>query len=369
MEPSLSIDDRARELHRRAFVFDAHSGLSNDVVRRRLQGEREVMRRVHLPRLREGGVDAVALSVGGDTIAYQVYKTDRHLNAALSRIEAMWQEADECGDEMAICTSVEDIRRANEDGKVAFLLSLEGARPIEDQLAFLRLFFRLGVRRLQLTWNFRNNVADGCGEARSSAGITEFGIKVIKEMNALGMILDLAHISESCFWSALEHSSGPVIVSHADVWSLRPHPRNLKDDQIRALAERDGFIGMTFYGQFLSEGEPTIQHVVDHIDHVVNLVGVDYVGIGADYTDHASDLLGAGLSSFPDLYPQQKWHAYPKGLGTYAETGNLTVELLRRGYKEEDVQKILGENLLRVLSQVLKPSEGLPQSSGPVPRI
>jgi len=313
-------------------------------------------------------VDAIALSVGGDTIAYQVYRTDRQLNAALSRIEVMWQEAGECGDEMAICTNVGDIQRANEEGKVAFVLSLEGARPIEDQLAFLRLFFRLGVRRLQLTWNFRNEVADGCGEARSNAGITEFGIRVIKEMSALGMILDLAHISESCFWSALEHSSGPVIVSHANVWSLRPHPRNLKDDQIRALAERDGFIGITFYGQFLSEGEPSIQHVVDHIDHVVHLVGVDYVGVGADYTDHASDLLGGGLSSFPGLYPEQTWHAYPKNLSTYAETGNLTVELLRRGYKDDGVRKILGENLLRVVSQVLKPSRAFHQPNDSVSR-
>ncbi len=355
----MSVDaglERAKSLHQRALVFDAHSGLSTDVARRRLQGEREIMRRVHLPRLRQGGVDAVALSVGGDTISYNVFKTDRHLSAALARTEAMLQELDECSDEMAICTTAQEIRDATARGKVAFLLSLEGARPIEDQLDFLRLFHRLGVRRLQLTWNFRNNVADGCGEVNSHGGISEFGISVIKEINRLGMALDLAHISESSFWSALDHSKGPVIVSHANVWAVREHPRNLKDDQIKALAAREGFLGMTFYGQFISAEEPTVRKLVDHIDHVVNLIGIDHVGIGADYTDHASDLLGSGLSAFPGLYPKETWHTYPVGLSTYAETPNLTVELLRRGYSETDVHKILGENLLQALSKIVTPA-------------
>lgn len=159
--------ERAKEIHRQALVFDAHSGLPNDVVRKRLQGEREVMRRVHLPKLREGGVDAVGLSVGGDTISYPVYKTDRHLNSALMRTEAMLQELDECRDEMAVLHHGAGDLASESGRKVAFFLSLEGARPIEDQLDYLRLFYRLGVRRFQLTWNFRNNVADGCGESRS----------------------------------------------------------------------------------------------------------------------------------------------------------------------------------------------------------
>lgn len=187
-------------------------------------------------------------------------------------------------------------------------------------------------------------------------GLSEFGIKVVKEVNALGMLLDIAHISESSFWAVLEHFEGPVVVSHANVWGVREHARNLKDDQIKAIAAREGFVGMTFYGQFISADEPTIQKLVDHIDYMVRLVGIDYVGIGADYTDYAPDLLGSGLSAFPDLYPKDTWHSYPAGLSTYAETGNLTVELVHRGYSDEDIRKILGENLMRVLEQALKPA-------------
>ena len=352
--PSNDVVGRARVLHQEAIVVDSHSGLIVDVVRRRARGERAVMRNVHLPRLREGGVDVVGLKVGGDTIFAPVYKTDRHLNVALWNLETICQEVDESHGEMVITTTVQEMRRAKSEDRVALLLSFEGARPIEDRLEFLRLFYRLGVRRFQLTWNFRNRVADGCGEERTRGGITEFGIKVLAELERLGMVMDLAHLSESSFWAALEHHHGPLIVSHANTRALCDHPRNLKDEQIKAVAALGGVVGVVFYGPFISKDKPTIEKLVDHIDHIVGLVGVDHVGLGCDYTDDHFDLMGAGLSAYPSLYPKDLWKKYPPNLSTYAETGNLTVELVRRGYSGEDTKKVLGENYLRVFDQVFR---------------
>lgn len=352
--------EHAETLHREALVVDSHSGLIVDVVRRRVVGERAVMRNVHLPRLREGGVDVVGLKFSGDTIFAPVYKTDRHLNVALWNLEVIYQEVDESAGEMIIATTVEEMRQAKQKGQIALLLSVEGIRPIEDRLEFLSLFYRLGLRRVGLTWNFRNRVADGCGEEQTGGGITRFGIEVLAQIERLGMVLDVAHISESSFWSALEHHHGPFIVSHANARALCDHPRNLTDEQIKAVAARGGIVGVAFIGIFISKDEPTIGKLVDHVDHIVELVGVDHIGLGSDYTDDHFDLTGAGLSAYPDLYPrtfEDVQEKYPPNLSTYAETGNLTVELVRRGYSDGDVRKILGENYLRVFDQVFHPGD------------
>lgn len=342
----------AATLHRDAVVIDFHSGLSNDVVRRRDRGQRHVMAEVHLPKIRAGGLDAVCVSVGGDTIFYEIYKTDRHLNSCLRRLEAMLAEADECQDQMEIVTTARGILDSKTRGKVAIMLGIEGGRPIEDRLDYLSLFYRLGVRRLQLTWNFRNNIADGCGEERTKGGLTRFGVEVVREVGRLGMVLDLSHISVASFWDALEQAGGPVVVSHANCHGLRPHPRNLRDDQIRAIAQTGGLVGVTFYAPFLSEAEPTITDAAEHIEHVMNVAGVDHVAIGPDFMDHNVGLQMTGAALFPHFYPPDQHMKYPPGLSTFAETPNLTVELLRRGHSESDIRKVLGENYLRVFRSV-----------------
>ncbi len=347
--------ERSLELHRNAVVVDFHSGLSNDVVRRRDRGERRVMADVHLPKVRAGGVDAVCVSVGGDTIFYEIYHTDRHLNSCLRRLEAMLAEAEECSDEMTLATTPQDILNCKANGKIAILLGIEGGRPIEERIDLLAFFYRFGIRRFQLTWNFRNNIADGCGEEETAGGLTRFGVEVVREVGRLGMVLDLSHISLASFWSTLKHATGPVIVSHANCYALRPHPRNLRDDQIRAIAQSGGLVGMTFYGTFLTDGpEPTIEHVADHVEHVIEIAGPDYVAIGPDYMDHNEGLQLTGATLSPHLYPPDQVMRYPRGLSTFAETPNLTRELLRRGHSETNIRKVLGENYLRVLGMILR---------------
>jgi membrane dipeptidase len=197
-------------------------------------------------------------------------------------------------------------------------------------------------------------VADGCGEEDTAGGLTRFGIDVVKEVARLGIILDLSHISAASFWSALKYADSPIIVSHANCHGLRPHPRNLRDDQIRAIAQTGGLVGMTFYGPFLSDGEPNIGHVADHVEYAMRLVGPDHVAIGPDYMDHNEGLQMTGAAMFPGLYPPGPPVQYPPGLSTFAETPNLTSELLNRGHAEADIRKILGGNYLRVFEAVLK---------------
>lgn len=351
-EPETSAEATADEIHRHAVVIDLHSGLSNDVVRRRDSGERAVMSARHLPRIRAGGLDAVCVSVGGDTIFAELFKTDRHLKACLLRLEAMLADLDESPEQMKLALTARDVVESKSAGKTAILLGIEGARPLEDRLELLSLFYRLGVRRLQLTWNFRNAVADGCGEPEAGR-LTRFGRDVIREVDRLGMILDLSHISEPSFWSALEVAAGPVVVSHANCGALHAHPRNVSDDQIRALAERGGLIGVCPYAPFLAaDRAATLTDVAHHIEHVIELVGPDHVGIGPDYIDHNKGLqmVGAGMSA--DLYPPDQMSAHAVGMGTFAETGNLTRELVRRGHKAPELEKLLGGNYLRIFREV-----------------
>jgi membrane dipeptidase len=244
---------------------------------------------------------------------------------------------EETGGRVVIATTATEMRQAKHEGKVALLLSLEGARPIGDRLELLRLLYRLGVRRFQLTHNRRNQIADGCGEERTHSGITEFGVTVLSELNRLGMILDLAHLSQSSFWAALEHHEGPVVVSHANAAALCDHPRNLTDQQIAELGRRGGVVGIAFMDFFISKGQPTIRRLVDHIDHIAELVGIDHVGLGCDYI-----YLENGEST-----------TYPPGLTSHSEVHNLTAELVRRGYSNGEIRRILGENFLRVFEQIL----------------
>lgn len=343
----------AAELHARSIVIDLHSGVSNDLVRRRQDGERQVMARAHLPRIRAGGLDAVCISVGGDTIFHELFKTDRPLKSCLLRLEATVAELAESPAEMSLALTARDVRESKAAGRTAIMLGIEGARPIEDRLELLSLFYSIGVRRLQLTWNFRNAVADGCAEIEAAGGLTRFGVEVVREVNRLGILLDVSHIGVASFWGTLKYAQGPVIASHANCHVLHPHPRNLTDDQIKALAESGGLIGICPLATFLTTGsQPTLAHVARHIEHVMEIAGPEHVGVGPDYMDHNAGLKMSGTGAHPDLYPPHQMLQYAAGMGTFAETGNLTAELLRRGHTERDISLVLGENYLRIFGEV-----------------
>lgn len=248
-------------------------------------------------------------------------------------IDLFWQLLREHSQDLAYAGSVSEIRRAQKEGRIACLLAIEGGEALEGKLANLRNFYRLGVRLLTLTWNHRNQLGSGQLEGPSGGGLSCFGGEVVEEMNRLGMLIDVSHLNEPGFWDVLEISSAPIIASHSNAWELCKHPRNLKDPQIRAIAERGGVIGVNFYTQFLTgSAKAEIGAVAEQIDYLVNVGGIDSVGLGSDFD---------GISQTP------------KGLENCACTKSLVPILAERGYDQRQISKIMGGNLLRLCEQVL----------------
>lgn len=212
------------------------------------------------------------------------------------------------------------------------LLAIEGGEVLEGKLSNLRILHRLGFRSITLTWNQRNRLADGVGERESKGGLTTFGKEVIREMNRLGMLIDVSHLNEAGFWDVLELSSQPFVASHSCCRVLCNHPRNLWDDQLKALQVNGGVMGINFYPGFLGRGKVTADRVIEHIEHAAEVAGVDSVGLGSDFD---------GINKTP------------LGLENAALMPVISEKLLSRGWKEADVNKILGGNFLRVLAQIL----------------
>jgi membrane dipeptidase len=215
------------------------------------------------------------------------------------------------------------------------------------------LYYRLGVRSIQLTWNGRNLVGDGCGESETGGRLTGFGKSVVKEMNRLGMLIDVSHASESTFYSVMETSDSPVIVSHANSKALCDHVRNLTDDQIKMIAEKDGVIGICFFPSFIDLQKPSLGKLLDHIDHIANLVGTNNMSLGPDFIDYALDIFVPKLKGAGEGTNYGSEFSFPDEIRDVTCLPNLTRRLLGRGYSEEDIGKILGENLIRVYKQVV----------------
>jgi membrane dipeptidase len=317
----------ALELHRRYPVVDGHADSILDVLDgKRSLVERSTIGHLDFVRAREAGVTCTVQAVWPDPVYYPVAprRAAEALDGLLRQIEA--------APGVRLALTAQEIRDAHARGELAVLLHIEGAEPLQGSLALLRLYYRLGVRMMGLTWNHRNEVADGSLEEESRGGLTRFGREVVREMNRLGMVIDVAHITPSGFYQVLELSDDPVLFTHGNCRALYDHRRNLYDDQIKALAAKGGVFGISFVRLFMGPETATLRTVADHIDHVVQLLGnCDHVAIGSDFD---------GCTT-------------PPGLEDVTRLPDLTAELLRRGYREEDLAKILGGNYLRVFSQVL----------------
>jgi len=344
---SLSKDEevRAKAIHDRCLVIDGHSDMMLDVNERRSCGEKSVISRVHIPRIKEGGVKAVVIAMSAD-----VYTWDSTDNA-IESIGNIYSEAEENPESFQVALNASDIKTALSEGRVAFILHMEGGRPIKQEVGLLRVFYRLGVRSMGLTWNWRNLIADGVMEP-TNGGLSLWGREVIIEMNRLGMIVDVAHVAKRSVLDVLEISRDPVIVSHACCRSLCDHPRNLDDETIEAIARKDGVIGLAFVPSFVDKKEPGLDRFVDHIDHIVDLVGIDHVGLGPDYIDYLPDRKLAQLSKKP--YSADYHEKTLKGLEDVTKIPNITRAMIKRGYTDEEIEKVLGLNFLRVYERILR---------------
>ncbi|HYP53250.1 MAG TPA: dipeptidase, partial [Pyrinomonadaceae bacterium] len=367
------------DIHRRAILVDLHA----DTVQRMIDEGADISRR-----LADGHLDAVRAKAGGlDAQFFSIWVEPQYFGgggpSAVERadrqIAAVRALADEHPEIWLLATTAADIRRAAAEGKLAALLGLEGAYAIDEKLENVERYYREGVRYMSVTWTHSTSWAGSSGDkVGQSRGLNEFGRQVIREMNRLGIMVDVSHVSDKTFRDIVETSTKPVIATHSNARSIVPHPRNLTDEQIRALAATGGVVCVVFYPAFVEPGwnekkaavdreiAPAVRaagraaegsgshkrlardrvrlrefarrlppvsaaRVADHIDHIVRLVGVNHVGVGSDFD---------GIQ------------AVPHDLSSVADLPNLTAELLRRGYTEEDVHKILGGNILRVMEQV-----------------
>jgi membrane dipeptidase len=341
-------EQRATELHHKSLVIDMHSDLQTDIIRRRGQGQRNVIANRHLPRQKKGGVDIKVLSTVSrfSFNPYQYYQTPTH--SAMQMIDCIYSEIEENPQELVLIKEVKDIFKAKKEGKLGLLLAMEGAEPLNMDLSLARNFYRLGIREVQLTWHQRNLVADGCAEP-SKAGLSNFGKDLVRELNEMNMIIDVAHMSEAGVMDVIEVSKKPIIASHANARRICDHRRNLGDEQIIAIAKNGGLIGVMFIGQYVSKSNQTLEDVLDHIDYISTLVGTDHVGVGPDWIDYAPDMiLGAHDVDGGILEGGSPLTVFAKGLENVTELPNLTKGLVSRGYSDEDIQKILGGNFVRL---------------------
>ena len=273
------------------------------------------------------GVNAVAVT--------SAWLPEHNFRATLDRIISTYSILG--GGRIVYGETVEDILEAKERDKLAVILQFQNSLPIEHDVRLLEVWYKLGVRIVQLTYNPRNLVGDGCAE-KTDCGLSEFGQKVVEEMNRIGMVIDLSHVGHKSTNEAIDLSKDPVIFSHSNAKALADVNRNITDEQIEAVAEKNGVIGIGTPSFIVKkEGEKTGTTIIDfvnHVDYMVKLVGADYVGIGTDYTEGRGPP-GFCFKSITDLV-------------------DVAAELLERGYSDQDVRKVMGENWLRVFKRVWK---------------
>ncbi len=233
---------------------------------------------------------------------------------------------------IAHCNSYEDILNRLNSCKNASLLSIEGGEALSGNLENLDLYYGLGVRMMNLCWNYQNQICSGV-LADNDTGLTDFGCKVVEKMNDLGMIIDVSHMSEKSFWDTIERTTAPVVASHSNVYKIKNHPRNLKDSQIKAIIQSDGCIGINFYTDFLSDGKCDIVTVLKHIEHILTLGGENNVTFGSDFD---------GMESLP------------QNINSIADISKIIDEMLSLGYSDDLIQKISHRNFLRLAERVIK---------------
>ncbi len=335
-----------QEIHRRALVIDGHSDIPIDVIKRRLAGEQAVLYNHHLPAWRAGGVDAAILTVTGDEM--EVGDTSM-MAYALSAIQHMKADVQDRPNDLALVTTAGDLLRESAAGRFPIVLNVEGSRPLGGDLDNLHQLYDAGIRFLTLTWNYKNEVGVGAAFAEEDTGLTAFGRQVIQTMADLGMVSDLSHASPITFWEAIAMDTGTLVATHSNAAALKPHVRNISDDQIRAIAAQDGYVGVCFYPGFLHDDDPGVEHVVDHIIHIAEVAGIDHVALGPDYIDYALEEIVAHIQNSSVDYGDN--FIYPREVKTIRSFYNLTQELARRGFDEDSMIKVLGGNILRVFER------------------
>lgn len=372
---AIVVTDEAVRIHRLAPVFDGHNDLpwalrkSGDSVSQVDLRKSQPDLHTDIPRLRAGGVGAQFWSV---YVPVSTAMQDNALTSTLEQISIVRQMTEQYSDVFELALTVEDVKRITGEGKIASLIGVEGGHCIENSINVLRQLFREGARYMTLTHSMSLDWADSCSDDPISGGLSAFGEEVVREMNRLGMIVDLSHVSPNCMKQALRITNAPVIFSHSSARSIADHPRNVPDDVLIETKKNGGVVMINFFSDYLNPIDAarslrrsarkselnalypdneekataalrqweakhprsavcTVHDVLDHIDHVVNVAGIDHVGLGSDF----------------DGVP-----ALPAQLGDVSRYPVITQGLLDRGYTESEILKVLGGNVMRVFERV-----------------
>jgi membrane dipeptidase len=375
---------RALALQKKAIVIDGHNDIPTIMVDEDYDIGVSSVGKYHtdIARLKQSGMTGEFFSIyvdrqyaTPDWVSKNYVREGGSSRRALDLIDASYRMVEKYPKDLMLATSTADIMRAKREGKVGVLMGIEGGHAIENSLSALREFYRLGVRYMTLTHNNTNEWADACCDEAKHNGLSEFGKEVVREMNRLGMFVDISHVSDKTMSDALDVSKAPVIASHSSARVFSNHKRNIPDELLKRIAQNGGVVMVNFYPVFLDERvrtadierdarlkaqrdalraqfkddqkrldeelkklndanpipNTTLSMLVDHIDHIAKVAGVDHVGIGSDF------------DGVPNL---------PEGIKDVADLPNITYELLRRGYSERDVLKILGGNFMRAFAEV-----------------
>ncbi|PYS66036.1 MAG: membrane dipeptidase [Acidobacteria bacterium] len=369
----------ALSIHRRAIVVDMHADTTQRLVDEGVDlDQRLADGHLDAVRAKEGGLDAQFFSIWVEPELFGLGGA-RAVKRADLQIEAVRARAAKHPETWELATTAADVRRISSAGRIAALMGLEGGYAIDEKLENVARYYQMGVRYMSAAWSVSTSWAGSSGDAvGQTRGLNDFGHAVIREMNRLGMMVDVSHLSDPAFWDIVKTSTKPVIATHSGCRAIANVPRNLTDDMIVALAKTGGVVNVIFYPEHIEPGwseqkkkvdaeiaspvqrasdeekgdavhkklardrvrreeylkrlpPVTVARIVDHVDHIVKLVGIDHVGIGSDFD---------GVQ------------AVPSDLKSVADLPNLTAELLRRGYSESDIDKILGGNMLRVMGEV-----------------
>ena len=326
------------EIHREAIVIDAVCPL--------------LAQKKHLDWYIKGGATAVAPTVGGFRPTLETMKT---LGSWLNLIRNR--------DDLLLVRKAADIEAAKTSGKLGIILHFQGTDPIEDNLDLVELYKAVGVGMIQLSYNVKNRVGDGAQE-RTDCGLSHFGVDFVKRCNENRVIVDCSHTGYRTTMEAIALSERPIVFSHANARAVYDSPRNITDEQIKAVAETGGLVGAVGFPGFVAASDrPSLDDFIAHIDHTVEVAGIDHTALGIDYYlgQHPVADPEVARASYDDAIASGRWradayppppHYYPEGIETPETLGNLTARLVERGYGAQDVRKILGLNWLRVFREV-----------------
>lgn len=321
-------------------LFDIHGDIWTDVTVRRLSGEKDIIKNHHLDRFKKGNMS------GGIFVVWADPPHDKRATERLyESIGAMSAEIHENRDLLQIIYNSKDFYKAIENNKLAVMLGLEGLAGIGEDIEKLYSLYQFGFRHVSLTWNEENKLATGVG-GDVNRGLTKSGIEAVKLINKLGMVLDVSHLNEKSFWDVYKASEKPFIASHSNARSLCNVPRNLWDDQIKAIGERDGLVGINAFNEFIHRDpeKRNVDFLINHIEHIGNLIGIEKIALGFDFFEYLE-------GDTTDEFTEEPYQG-TKGLEDISQSSNLIEKLEKKGFTKEQIEGLSYKNFMNYLDRI-----------------